>query len=251
VIGVVWIPVGFGDGRPDRKTDPLLPSAPLAVAVALLDSLGGSSRHKQVTRAASIRVANAANRLQVESAPGTADCSGCNPCAAYPGVEHALTVEFGQVEQLRATTGGTQQTTGPAWSSAFPNDYRSTYPDVISNLVSDDDGVLSRSKPPANYASRRGRHDHDRPAGLPDVRITADSVVDLTSADTLFQTVGRLPVRSRKHPPKPLFCWGGVFGIVPVAMGSDSSIRREDTARVVRPDPRDSIDNSCRATRRR
>jgi putative ABC transport system permease protein len=195
------ITLGWIRGQIRRRAGRVAATATgVAVAVALLASLGAFLAHSKSTMTQR-SVANVPVDWQVETmATGTAP-QLLRSVRAYPGVQYALPVEFGQVTSLQATTGGTQQTTGTGFILGIPDTYQATFPAVIRNLIGPQHGVLVAQQTAANLHVAPGDTITVGRAGLPPVKIIANSVVDLPSADVLFQTVGAPAGATAQAPP--------------------------------------------------
>jgi putative ABC transport system permease protein len=211
VIALVWI-----RGQLRRRAGRVAATATgVAVAVAMLASLGAFLAHSKATMTRR-SVANVPVDWQVET---TATGSGpqlLRAVRAYPGVQSALPVEFGQATSLQATTGGTQQTTGSGFILGIPDNYRTTFPAVIRTLIGPQHGVLVAQQTAANLHVAPGDTITIGRAGLPSVTVKADSVIDLPSADALFQTVGAPPGATAQAPPDnvlivPEAAWHRIF----------------------------------------
>jgi len=206
----------------------------VAVAVALLASLGAFLAHSKSTMTQR-SVANVPVDWQVESPAGAGGTQLLRSVRTYAGVKVALPVEFGQVASLRATTGGTQQTTGSGYVLGIPNNYRTTFPSVIRNLIGPTRGVLVAQQTAANLHVAPGDTITVGRAGLPSINIKADAVVDLPSADALFQTVGAPAGATASAPPDtvlivPEQIWHRIFD--PVAKLRPDLVKTQIHARI-------------------
>ena len=172
----------------------------VAVAVALLASLGAFLAHSKATMTQR-SVANVPVDWQVEGAAGGNAAQLLRSVRTYAGVKAALPVEFARVTSLRTTTGGTSQMTGSGFVLGIPDGYRATFPAVLRNLIGPNQGVLVAQQTAANLHVTPGDAITVARAGLPAVKIVADSVVDLPSADAIFQTVGAPAGAVAQAPP--------------------------------------------------
>src|ERR1700712_4148603 len=101
VIGLGWI-----RGEIRRRPGGIAATATgVAVAVALLASLGAFLAHSKSTMTQR-SVANVPVDWQVETTNTGTGPQLLRSVRGYPGVQAALPVEFGQVTNLAATTGG-------------------------------------------------------------------------------------------------------------------------------------------------
>ncbi|MDQ1512019.1 MAG: putative transport system permease protein [Actinomycetota bacterium] len=187
----------------------------VAVAVAMLASLGAFLAHSQSTMTRR-SVANVPVDWQVESQPGSNGSQLLSSVRSYAGVRIALPVEFGQVTSLQATTGGTRQTTGAGFVLGIPDTYRTTFPAVIRNLIGPTRGVLVAQQTAASLHVAPGDSITIGRAGLSAIKVTADSVIDLPSADALFQVVGAPAGAPAQAPPDnvlivPEHMWHQIF----------------------------------------
>jgi putative ABC transport system permease protein len=196
MISFVWIA-----GHLRRRAGRLAATAiGVAVAVALLASLGAFLAHSKATMTKR-SVENVPIDWQVESTATANRAQLLGAVRSYPGVQAALPVDFGQVSSLQATTAGTQQLTGSGWVLGIPSDYRATFPAVIRTLVGSQGGVQVAQQTAANLHVAPGDTIKIGRAGLPAVDVVAGSVIDLPSADALFQTVGAPPGATAQAPP--------------------------------------------------
>ncbi len=216
-------------------------AAGVAVAVALLASIGAflsGSKATMTQRAA----ANVAIDWQVETQ------SGADPGAALTGtkqasrVRAALPVGYASTSGLEARTHGTVQTTGAGVVLGIPPGYRSTFAGVIRDLVGGGDGVLVAQQTAANLRVAPGDTVRIGRAGLPPVDVTVQRVVDLPSANSLFQKVGALPGSQPQAPPDtvvlvPLADWHTMFD--PLASARPDLVRVQVHARLSRSLPTD------------
>ncbi|MCU1466670.1 MAG: hypothetical protein JWM72_2598 [Actinomycetia bacterium] len=170
----------------------------VAIAVALLASIGtflAGSKATMTKRA----VQTVAVDWQVEVQPGA------DPRAVLDAVRsrarRALPVGFAQTSGLSATTGGSTQTTGPGVVLGLPDGYRGTFPDTIRDLAGTGAGVLVAQQTAANLRVVPGDTITIGRAGLAPARVRVDGVVDLPTADSLFQKVGAPAGAQPQAPP--------------------------------------------------
>jgi len=170
----------------------------VAIAVALLASIGtflAGSKATMTKRA----VQTVAVDWQVEVQPGA------DPRAVLDAVRsrarRAVPVGFAQTSGLSATTGGSTQTTGPGVVLGLPDGYRGTFPDTIRDLAGTGAGVLVAQQTAANLRVVPGDTITIGRAGLAPARVRVDGVVDLPTADSLFQKVGAPAGAQPQAPP--------------------------------------------------
>lgn len=182
-----------------RPSAVLVPAGAVAVAVALLASLGlfvASSKATMTARAVSsvtvdwqVEVQPSANPAEVSAVVGSA-----------PGTVEALAVDVGRVAGLSSTVGGTTQSTGAAVVLGLPPNYRAVFPGELRALAGSDAGVLVAQQTASNLRVTVGdRVTVHRPDGTT-FEVRVDGVVDLPAADSLFQKVG---APSQSQPAAP------------------------------------------------
>nr|MDQ6936377.1 ABC transporter permease [Actinomycetota bacterium] len=171
----------------------------IAVAVALLASLGAFLAHSKATMTARA-VRTVAVDWQVQVQPGTDPAAVARTVAAAPGVHASATVGFAQFNGLSAATGGTTQKTGPGFALGLPDSYRTTFPGEIRTLAGSDTGVLIAQQTASNLHAAPGDHVAVARPGLAPATLVVAGVVDLPQADSLFQKVGA-PVGAQPTAP--------------------------------------------------
>jgi putative ABC transport system permease protein len=171
----------------------------VAVAVALLASIGAflSATTSKMTERAIARVPV---DWQVEAQTGARPAGVVAQVSHHPGVQRALPVGFGSTTGLRATTGGSSQTTGPGKVLGLPDGYARAFPGELRTLAGRDSGVLLAQQTAANLHAKPGDTVSIGRAGMPAATVRVDGVVDLPAADSLFQRVGA-PVGSQPQAP--------------------------------------------------
>ncbi len=164
-------------------------AAGIAVAVALLASLGAFLAHSQATMTdRAIRGVGVDWQVQVQ--PGADPESVDRTLHAAVGVARDAAVGFGTSAGLSATIGGSTQTTGPAVVVGLPADYRELFPAEVRTLAGADSGVLLAQQTAANLHAAPGDAVTIALQGLPPATVTVAGVVELPQADSLFQRVG-------------------------------------------------------------
>ena len=193
MLGLTWIRALIAR-RPARI---VATATGVAIAVALLASIGAflAGSKTTMTRRA---VQNVAVDWQVEAQPG-ADTSSVARTVRATALASA-TVEFAQTTGLQATVNGATQTTGPGLVLGLPDSYRATFPGVIRDLVGAHRGVLIAQQTAANLHVAPGDSITVGRAGLAPAVLRVDGVVELPTADSLFQKVGA-PVGAQPQAP--------------------------------------------------
>ena len=175
-------------------------AAGIAIAVALLASLGAFLAHSKATMTdRAVRSVSIDWQVQVQRGGDPAAVSA--GVKAAPGVITSAEVGFGQSSGLSASAGGSTQTTGPAVVLGIPDGYRNRFPTAIRTLTGADTGVLLAQQTASNLHAAPGDSVLIGRAGLPPVRVTIAGVIDLPQADSLFQTVGSAAGAARTAPP--------------------------------------------------
>jgi putative ABC transport system permease protein len=172
----------------------------VAMAVALLACLGSFVASAQATmtqRAAARSVVDW--QVQVQSQPSTATV--LQRVRSTPIVRAAVPVGYAHTTGLSATTDGTTQTTGPGMVLGILPQYFSLFPGVTRPLTGAGNGVLVAQQAAANLHVKPGEVVHIGRAGLPPADVVVDGVVDLPTADQLFQKVGAPPGAQPTAPP--------------------------------------------------
>ncbi|HEY3630310.1 MAG TPA: ABC transporter permease [Jatrophihabitantaceae bacterium] len=171
----------------------------IAIAVALLASLGSFLAHAKATMTArAVRGVTVDWQVQVQT---PADAGRVlSDVRAMPEVRTVSTVDFGATPGLSATTGGSTQTTGAGVVLGLPADYRTTFPGELRTLIGADSGVLLAQQTAANLHAAPGDTVQIARTGASAVRVKVAGIVDLPQADSLFQRVGA-PVGSQPSAP--------------------------------------------------
>ena len=205
-----------------RRTGRLLAAAAgIAVAVALLASLGAFLAHSQATMT-DRGVRGVGIDWQVQVQPGTDPYAIAGRVRGTNVVAGSATVGFGASSGLSATTGGSTQTTGPAVVLGIPGGYRTLFPTEVRTLAGADNGVLLAQQTAANLRAGPGDTVTVGRTGMPPVSVTVAGVVELPQADSLFQKVGAPPGAQRTAPPDnvlllPSEAWQRIFDPLAVA----------------------------------
>ncbi len=172
----------------------------VAVGVALLASIGtflSSSTSKLTQRA----IGRVAVDWQVQARAGANPAGVLAGVRRQPGVTTALPVSFAPSTGLHATAGGSTQTTGPGRVLGLPDGYGRAFPGQIRTLSGRGTGVLLAQQTAANLHARPGDTVSIGRVGRAPARVRIDGVVDLPTADSLFQQVGAPPGAQPQAPP--------------------------------------------------
>jgi len=172
----------------------------VAVGVALLASIGtflSSSTSKLTQRA----IGRVAVDWQVQARAGANPAGVLAGVRRQPGVTTALPVSFAPSTGLHATAGGSTQTTGPGRVLGLPNGYGRAFPGQIRTLSGRGTGVLLAQQTAANLHARPGDTVSIGRVGRAPARVRIDGVVDLPTADSLFQQVGAPAGAQPQAPP--------------------------------------------------
>ncbi|HYT29890.1 MAG TPA: FtsX-like permease family protein [Actinomycetota bacterium] len=214
----------------------------VALAVAFLASLGAffAASKARMTKEAVVGVPV---DWQVQLAPGASPAHAAPVISAAPGVVSSLEVGYGDTTGLRASAGGTVQTTGPGKVVGLPPGYASTFPGEVRPLLGATDGVLLAQQTAANLHAAIGTVVSVGRPGLRPVRLTVQGVVDLPAADSFFQAVGAAPGAAPQAPPDnvmllPSALWHRVYD--PVAAVRPDAVRTQfhvNLAPSLPPDP--------------
>ncbi len=172
----------------------------VAVGVALLASIGtflSSSTSKLTQRA----IGRVAVDWQVQARAGANPAGVLAGVRRQPGVTTALPVSFAPSTGLHATAGGSTQTTGPGRVLGLPDGYGRAFPGQIRTLSGRGTGVLLAQQTAANLHARPGDTVSIGRVGRAPARVRIDGVVDLPTADSLFQQVGAPAGAQPQAPP--------------------------------------------------
>jgi putative ABC transport system permease protein len=182
-----------------RRSRLLSTAAGVAVAVALLASIGtflSSTTSKMTTRA----IARVPVDWQVEAQTGANPGAVLAQVKRQPGVTRALPVSFASTTGLRATSGGSTQSTGPGNVLGLPDGYARAFPGELRTLSGSATGVLLAQQTAANLHAKPGDMVAVGRPGMGPANVRVDGVVDLPAADSLFQKVGA-PVGAQPQAP--------------------------------------------------
>jgi putative ABC transport system permease protein len=183
-----------------RRSRLLSTAAGVAVAVALLASIGtflSATTSKMTQRA----IARVPIDWQVEAQPGANPRDVLAQVKRDPGVARALPVQFAPTTGLRASGGGSTQTTGPGKVLGLPDGYARAFPGELRTLSGRGTGVLLAQQTAANLHAKPGDTIAIGRPGTTAVRLRVDGVTDLPAADSLFQKVGAPAGAQPQAPP--------------------------------------------------
>jgi putative ABC transport system permease protein len=182
-----------------RRSRLLCTAAGVAVAVALLASIGTflSATTSKMTQRATARVPV---DWQVEAQPGANPRDVLAHVTRDRGIKRALPVRFAPTTGLRATSGGSTQTTGPGQVLGLPDGYARAFPGELRTLSGRGTGVLLAQQTAANLHARPGDTIAVGRPGTSPAKVRVDGVIDLPAADSLFQKVGA-PVGAQPQAP--------------------------------------------------
>jgi putative ABC transport system permease protein len=190
-------------------------SAAIALVVMLTASLGAffTASRSRMTREA---VAAVAVDWQVQLATGADVTKALRTVSSAPGISAALPVGYADVTGFRATVAGGVQTTGSGTVLGLPPGYAATFPGTIRYLVGANDGVLLAQQTAANLHATVGTGVTILRPGQPPMQEKVSGIVDLPTADSLFQSVGAAPGSAPTAPPDnvmllPAAEWNTVF----------------------------------------
>ncbi|MFW0754204.1 FtsX-like permease family protein [Pseudomonas sp. H11T01] len=189
--------------------------AGVALTVALLTLLGVF-----LTQSGASMTARAVREIpvdwQVQRVPGEELAGISMEVAKAARVSRQQTVGYASVEGFQAQTGGTVQTTGAGKVLGLGADYARDFPGQIRLLVGTDDGVLIAQQTAANLHVAPGDLLTIQRPGLTAAEVRVSGVVDLPTADSLFQAIGVPPGAAPQAPPDnvlllPLPLWHSLF----------------------------------------
>ena len=182
----------------------LATAAGIALAVAFAATLAIfviSASYTMTARA----VANVPVDWQVELGPGI-DRTAVETALDQAGVAKLVrSVEYAKVDGFTATTGDTQQVTGPGQAIGIPPDYLTAFPNQVTLLSGSLDGPVLYSQTAANLHAGVGDEISVNRPGLAPATVRVAGVAAIPNIDSLFQAVGVPPglcaaIAARQHP---------------------------------------------------
>src|SRR4051794_16768415 len=138
-----------------RRARLLATAGGVAVGVALLASVGtflSATTSKMTERA----VGRVPVDWQVEAASGANPADVLAKVRSQPGVKRALPVSFARTSGLRATAGGSTQTTGAGKVLGLPPGYAKAFPGELRMLSGTERGALLAQQTAANLHAKPG-----------------------------------------------------------------------------------------------
>lgn len=153
---------------------------------------------------------------QVALLPGADPGSVRKAVTQAAPIAAVATVGYADAAGFKATTGPTEQTTGPGKVLGLPPGYRSAFPGQITKLLGSWNGVLIAQQTAANLHAGVGDTVTIERVGRGPVTATIAGVVALPNADSMFQAVGSPPGVGLQAPPDnvllmPLAQWRRAF----------------------------------------
>ncbi len=161
----------------------------IAIAVALLASLGSFLAHSKATMTARA-VRGVAVDWQVQVQPGADPTAMQKLVLGSGGVRTVQPVDFGATSGLSATAGGSTQTTGLGVVLGIPARYTAAFPQQVRLLAGSNTGVLLFQQTASNLHAAPGDTVSIGRAGLPPARVVVAGIIDLPQVNSLFQKVG-------------------------------------------------------------
>ena len=196
MIVVPWV-VGQLRRRPGRM---VATATGVAVAVALVGSLAAFVANAKATMTGR-SIDNVAVDWQVQATGSTNGAQLERAVTADHDVVDALPVEFARVAGFASRSAAGSHTTGAGILLGFPDHYRSAFPGVLRGLVGRTEGVLVAQQTAANLGVGPGDTVRVDRSPLSPVRLRVDGIVDLPTADSLFQVVGAPAGAGPSAPP--------------------------------------------------
>jgi putative ABC transport system permease protein len=183
--------------------------------VALIASLGVFLQASSASMTARA-IATVPVDWQVQLAPGASLDAVKDAAAKATSVSKQQVVDYASVDALEASTGGTVQTTGAGQALGLDPSYATVFPGEIRLLLGQIDGVLVAQQTAANLHVGLGDTVVIHRPGLPNADVKVSGVVDLPSADSLFQAVGVPKGVAPQAPPDnvllmPAPLWSELF----------------------------------------
>ncbi len=211
MLGLTWL-AGLLRRRTGRMAGE---TVGIAVAVLLLASLGtffAASRASMTAQA----VGSVPVDWQVQIRPGADPAKAAAVAAAAPGVSATLPVSYADTTGLSSRTAGTVRTTGAGKVLGLPPGFAATFPGEIRFLVGAHDGVLLAQQTAANLGAGVGDAVTIGRPGQSALTLRIDGIVDLPSADPMFQSIGAAPGSAAAAPPDnvvilPAATWDRAF----------------------------------------
>ncbi len=153
---------------------------------------------------------------QIELLPGSDQAAVTGALDKATRHSALASVGYADTAGFKATTGQTEQVTGPGKALGLPPGYRQTFPHQIRLLLGGWDGVLIAQQTAANLHVGVGDAVTIERVGLGPAQVTVAGVVSLPNADSMFQAVGMPKGAGPQAPPDnvlllPLPQWHALF----------------------------------------
>ena len=193
----------------------LATAAGIALAVAFAATLAIfviSASHTMTARA----ISNVPVDWQIELAPGI-DRGAVETALDQADVAKLVrTVEYAKVDGFTATTGDTQQVTGPGQAIGIAPDYLTAFPNQVTLLNGSLDGPVLYSQTASNLHAGVGDEISVNRPGLAPAAVRVAGVAAIPNIDSLFQAVGVPPGLAPQSPPDnililPITTWRSLF----------------------------------------
>jgi putative ABC transport system permease protein len=245
MLGLIW--TRQVARRPARLA---LSAAGIALAVALLAAIGmflGAAKATMTARATQ----TVAVDWQVQARAPSDAAAVASAVAGSPGVARTATVSFADTTSFGATIGGTTQTTGAGVALGVAGDYAQLFPQTIRPLVGTTEDAVLAQQTATNLHAAPGDTVTIDIAGQPPATVTVTGVVDILSADSLFQAVGAPAGAQPQAPPDnvvllPEAAWHQIFD--PLAANRPDLVRTQVHVALTRDLPSDPAAAYVRVT---
>lgn len=189
--------------------------AGIALTVALLCDLGTfiqQSAESMTARA----IRGVPIDWQVELVPGADIRTVTAAIRAAARISHLEQVGYANLDGFEFATAEGTQSTGPGKAMGIGADYIHAFPAGFRLLSGNAKGAVLLQQTAANLHAGPGDAITLRRPGLPSTTITISGIIDLESADTIFQAVGVPPGAAPQAPPDnavilPIDDWHKLF----------------------------------------
>ncbi|MDB5562725.1 MAG: putative lipoprotein-releasing system transrane protein, partial [Hyphomicrobiales bacterium] len=203
--------------------------AGIALTVALIAALGVFIRSSTATMTQRA-IATVPIDWQIEMVPGSNAADIRTALFDAAPVARGEVVGYAKIDGLEFTTGGSVQSTGAGKILGFGPGYLQAFPQGFRLLSGTTDGAVLLQQTAANLHAGPGDTITIHRPGLPDATTKVTGVVDLTSADMVFQAIGVPPGAAPQAPPDnamilPMAEWQTIFD--PQANVRPDSVRRQ------------------------
>ncbi|WP_421762169.1 FtsX-like permease family protein [Devosia sp.] len=193
----------------------------IALAVALLADLGTFIEHSASTMTTRAIAAIPVD-WQVELVHGGSIETVSAAIEAAMPTKHKELVGYADVDGFELTTASGTQSTGSGQVVGFQPSYATNLPAGFRMLSGDATGALLLQQTAANLHAVPGDKVLVHRPGLDDASITISGIVDLKTADSLFQAIGVPPGAAPQAPPDnavllPMPEWHAIFDAEAIA----------------------------------